>query len=152
MKKRDFSDEIEEFEQTPLEDLLAGSEPVKAEPAPGGVKVVLSIRLDRATVEALDIYAEEIDQKTTVVARELIREGLIRGGLRLPAYVLSEMLNERLQEGIEARLEERQEGVIIGISFARSGSEATEFDGYVVSKLDSEGRSNSRSVGVAQAV
>ncbi len=135
MKEKDFSDEIEELEQMPLEDLLEGSKSVNAEPAPAGVKVVLSIRIDRATVEALDRYAEEIDERTTVVARELIREGLIRGGLRLPAYVLSEMLNERLQEELEARLEERQEGVVIGMSFARSRSEAAEFDGFIVTKF-----------------
>jgi hypothetical protein len=96
VKKEDYLKEAEHFEQTPLKELLKDAEPVEVTTPASGIKVVLSLRLDGPTIAALEKYAEQIGQKPTVVARELIREGLERGGLQLPPRTLAEMLNERL--------------------------------------------------------
>lgn len=98
MRKRDiFSDEeIEEMENTTLDELLEKEKPRKPKLPRKGVKMVASVRLDPETLSKLDEYAETLGEKTTVIARELIREGLEAGGLRLSPRLLMEMAFERL--------------------------------------------------------
>ncbi|OGO06236.1 MAG: hypothetical protein A2Z76_02740 [Chloroflexi bacterium RBG_13_56_8b] len=59
-------------------------------------KSILSLRLDPETLRELELYARSINEKPTVVARELIREGLERRGITLSPEILLEMLKERL--------------------------------------------------------
>ena len=59
-------------------------------------KSILSLRLDPETLRELELYARSINEKPTVVARELIREGLTRKGITLSPEILLEMLKERL--------------------------------------------------------
>ena len=98
MRKKDtFSDkEIEEMENTTLDELLEKEKPRKPKLPRKGVKMVASVRLDPETLSKLDEYAEILGEKTTVIARELIREGLEAGGLRLSPRLLMEMAFERL--------------------------------------------------------
>src|SRR4030042_6798233 len=98
MRKKDtFSDkEIEEMENTTLDELLEKENPRKPKLPRKGVKMVASVRLDPETLSKLDEYAEIRGEKTTVIARELIREGLEAGGLRLSPRLLMEMAFERL--------------------------------------------------------
>ncbi len=59
-------------------------------------KSILSLRMDPETLRELELYARSINEKPTVVARELIREGLARRGIALSPQILLEMLKERL--------------------------------------------------------
>jgi hypothetical protein len=59
-------------------------------------KSIISLRLDPETLRELELYARSINEKPTVVARELIREGLAKRGIALSPEILLEMLKERL--------------------------------------------------------
>jgi predicted transcriptional regulator len=97
MRKRDSLsiEEIEAMEKTTLDELLEKEKPRKPRLPRKGVKMVASVRLDPETLNKLDEYAESLSEKTTVIARELIREGLEAGGLQLSPRLLMEMAFER---------------------------------------------------------
>ena len=66
-------------------------------------KSILSLRLDPETLRELELYARSINGKPTVVARELIREGLVGRGITLSPEILLEMLKERLANPAQPR-------------------------------------------------
>jgi hypothetical protein len=99
MSKRDISaKEIEELENTPLEHMLEEAEEVKTAIPRGGVKAVMSLRLDPETLRELEIYSREIGDKPTAVARAFIREGLHKAGKQLSSEQLLDMAKLRMKE------------------------------------------------------
>lgn len=71
-----------------------GDAPVPAD----GIKAVVSIRMDRRTIERLDRYALSIDEKMSTVARGFIIEGLQRAGMGASSHELHELTRLRMKE------------------------------------------------------
>jgi hypothetical protein len=104
LRKRDSLDrEIEEFENTPLEELLEGAEEVKINTPPGGVKSILSIRMDGDLLYELSEYARELDMGPTVLARELIKEGLVNRGRNLSLEELLDVAKLRARQELSTK-------------------------------------------------
>ena len=96
MKRKGDKEEIEEMERD-FENIWDRAERVEiVTPPQGKRKSILSLRLDPETLRDLEIYARKNGLKPTVVARELIREGLARGGIKLSPKALLEMLDQRI--------------------------------------------------------
>jgi hypothetical protein len=99
MKEKNTSDsEIEEFEKKDLDALLEGSERVDVSVPSSGTKSVISIRMDRQTLEALDEYARTIEEKLSTVARGFIVEGLERAGMSMTSDELHKLTRLRMRE------------------------------------------------------
>jgi hypothetical protein len=93
MKGRDTPDkEIKEVGNENLDSKVNAAIPA------GGIKAVVSIRMDRRTLEALDEYAREINEKMSTVARGLIVEGLERAGTGMTSDELHELTRLRMKE------------------------------------------------------
>lgn len=102
MSEKDISDqELNELDNKPLDELLKESEPVNVSTPAGGLKVVVSIRMNGRTLEALDEYAKTIGEKITTVARGFIIEGLENSGMGMSSDELHELTKLRMKE--EAR-------------------------------------------------
>lgn len=63
-----------------------------------GIKAVVSIRMDKRTIETLDRYARSIDEKMSTVARGFIIEGLERAGMGASSHELHELTKLRMKE------------------------------------------------------
>jgi hypothetical protein len=68
----------------------------------GGIKRVVSIRLDRQTLEVLDEYAGAINEKMSTVARGFIIEGLERAGMGISSGELHELTRLRMKEELSS--------------------------------------------------
>ena len=89
--------EREEDKEKDLEEMFDEGQKVEiTTPPKKRRKSILSLRLDPDTLRELELYARDINEKPTVVAREFIREGLARKGMTLSSEALLEMLKERL--------------------------------------------------------
>ena len=98
MNDYDEKQEVEELESVPLEELLKGAEEVKLVTPPGGVKSILSIRVDGELLRELGEYAGELDMGVTVLARELIKEGLASRGRDLSLEDLLDVAKLRARQ------------------------------------------------------
>jgi hypothetical protein len=63
-----------------------------------GIKSVVSIRMDKRTIETLDRYAKSIDEKMSTVARGFIVEGLEKAGVGMSSDELHELTRLRMKE------------------------------------------------------
>lgn len=77
---------------------MKGNERVNASAVPEGKKAVVSIRMDRQTIEALDEYARSIDEKPSTIARGFIVDGLENAGTRMTSDELHELTKLRMKE------------------------------------------------------
>gem|GEM_PF-1055464 len=99
MKEKDAPDgHIEKAARGSLDTPLEGSERVHPGVPAGGTKTVVSIRMDKRTLEALDEYARTINEKMSAVARGFVVEGLERAGMGLSSQELHELTRLRMKE------------------------------------------------------
>ncbi len=99
MSEKGISDEeLNEMDSQPLDELLKDSVPVKASTPAEGLKVVVSLRMNKRTLEALDEYARTIGEKMTTVARGFIIEGLEKVGMGMTSDELHELTKLRIKE------------------------------------------------------
>lgn len=103
MNRRDEDREIEELENTSWEKLWEDAEEVKIITPLGGVKSILSIRLDGDLLYELSTYAKELDMGITVLARELIKEGLVNRGRSLSLEELLDVAKLRVRQELSAK-------------------------------------------------
>lgn len=89
--------EIEELEEKKMDHILLDAEEVEIVTTKKGAKPVISLRLDREILRELEIYAREIGEKPTVLARELIEEGLHNAGRSLSSDKLLDIAKLRIK-------------------------------------------------------
>ena len=85
------------MEKAPIDQILKDAEEVELIAPKEGRKSVMSLRLDPETLRELEIYAREIGEKPTVVARKFIEEGLHDTGRRLSSDKLLDMAKLRIK-------------------------------------------------------
>lgn len=92
------SEDLDALDETPLGDMLEGSEEVSVTPHEQGAKVTMALRIEKDVLRDLEIYARSIGEKPSTLARMLIKEGLMNKSADVSLEAFPEILKLKIAQ------------------------------------------------------